>query len=385
MKIGLIGYGKMGEGIFKLLSEKGYHVTVLVRSQEKAVSLKDKIDKAFERALKKNYISETEFQQKKTRLRFTQRLEDLGQSDLVIESIVESMPEKLDLYRRLESVVSPETVIVTNTSSFSVADLANNLKHKERFCGLHFFYPVFLVNLIEVVRWRGAPNQLINFLVDFCSNVGKKAIVVNDAPGSAINSILAYYYIEGLYILEQGLTLPSTIDMIGKKIFFVGPCESVDVIGIDFFIETLARTKHARRPDINIPVLLYKLLSEKRIGKKNSKGIFIYQDVKAQDDLSGFYSNPGQAHSLNDAPNSESFLAQRLLYSIFNGCLYALEREISSLEELNIGIKEELYMKEGPFTMMRSIGIKKLKEEFAMLAQKAGLRFKQNNLEKLLY
>jgi len=385
MNVGLVGYGKMGMEIFKLLSEKGFPVTVFVRSEEKSKYNKNKIDRGLERYLRKGIITEEEFRQKKVSLLFTNHLEDLALSDVVIESIVEDRQEKLDIFHRLESIIGPKAIFLTNTSSLSITDLARELKYKDRFCGLHFFHPVSLIDLVEIIKWTGVPADLINLLADFCKSIGKKAIVVNDTPASAINAILTYYYLEGLYILEQGLALPSKLDELGKRFFFIGPCESLDAVGISLFTEALERTRHVDKEGMVIPELLYKMSSEGRLGKKYSKGIFLYQEGKIADDVPEFYLNPDQSHSHKYTDDSESFIAKRLLYSVFNGFLYGLERGVSSMEELDFGVKEVLNMKDGPFTMMRSIGIKKLSEEFNILAQRVGIRFRQTALEKLLY
>ena len=204
---------------------------------------------------------------------------------------------------------------------------------------------------------------MLEVLTDFCKGLGKHPIIVYDAPGSVINATLTAYYLEGLYILEQGLALPSKIDTLGKRFFYIGPCESLDVIGIDLVIEVLERTKYTEiEKGLCIPDVLYKLSAAKRMGKKISQGIFLYQGMDAKDDALEFYTNPQQTHSYKNSDSSELFLAQRLLYAIFKGVLDWFAKGGGSKADLNLGIKEVLGMQEGPFSMMESIGVEKLEE-----------------------
>jgi 3-hydroxybutyryl-CoA dehydrogenase len=405
MNIGIIGYGRMGSSIFRLLAGKPHNITVLMRSEEKAKDREKKFFRGLERSLKRGAITEDEYVRKKESLKFTHRVEDLASADLVTETAVEDYQQKLNIFRKLESVINRKAVLVTNTSSISIEELAQELRYKERFCGLHFFYPVLLIDLVEIIRCADTPMELVSFLKDFCESIDKKPIVVHDAPGSVVNATLAYYYGEALYILEEGLALPSKVDELAKWIFYIGPCESMDVIGIDFFIEALERaatlgsfspirwtgssqmelskTATGGREGFFVPYLFGKLISENRLGKKVSKGIYLYQREKAVDDEPEFYVNPNRSCSYENIDKDQELIAKRLLYSIFNGSLYSLKKGMSSIEELDFGVKEVLQMKEGPFTMMRAIGMEKLKEEFDFLTRTAGKRFRQTTFEFL--
>lgn len=403
MNIGIIGYGKMGSAIFKLLASKHYNIIVLIRSKEKLIDSEKKLFKTLQRSLKRGAITEDDFLRKKESLRFTNRLEDLASMDMVIEIITESCEEKANIFRKLESIVDRNTVLVTNTSSISIESLAGNLKYKERFCGLHFFYPVLLIDLVEIIKWHETKVELIEFLKHFCKQVGKKPIVVLDAPGSVINAILAYYYVESLYILEEGLALPSEIDELAKKFFYIGPCESIDVVGIDFFIGALekgaasgslcpiqwtetSQTEISKedlggREGFFLPYLFRKLVSENRLGKKVSRGIYLYQGNTPSDDKPEFYINPARSFQSQNISNRDELVAKRLLYSIFNGSIYSLQMGMSSLQELDQGVKEVLHIKEGPFTMMKAMGKQKLKEEFDFLSKNTGKWFEQTSFD----
>lgn len=405
MNIGLIGYGKMGSAIFKLLANKPHNITVFNRSEEKAKDREEKFFKGLERSLKRGAISEEVFSKQKDSVKFIHRWEDLATANIVIETATESYEEKVDILHKVESVVDKNAVLVTNTSSNSIKALSEELRYKERFCGFHFFYPVLIINLVEIIKWKDDQTELVSFLKDFCNQIGKKSIVVMDQPASVINSILSCSSVEALYILEEGLALPSAIDEISRRFFYIGPCESMDVIGIDFFLGALKRaatpgsavpinwenpssaelseTDTGGREGYHVPKLFWRLISENRLGKKVSKGLYLYQGERPVDDLPEFYIDPDQRFPFIETKERNELIAKRILYSMFGGSVYCLQKGWVSLEDLDVGMKEVLHMKEGPFTMMRMIGQKKVKEDFDFLTQNVGGRFRQTNFDFL--
>jgi 3-hydroxybutyryl-CoA dehydrogenase len=402
MHVGIIGYGKMGAAIFRLLAGKPFKVTVFFRTEEKARSKEEKYFRSLERSRKRGSLTGAEFSNKKQTLKFTHRWADLALADLVIETASEDYEAKAAIFSRLESVVDKNTALVTNTSSISIKKLANELKYKKRFCGLHFFFPVLIMNLVEIIKWKNTSDEIINILRNFCTFINKKYIVVVDGPASVINTILCYYYTEALYILEEGIASPTMIDQIAKKFFYIGPCESLDVIGIDFFINgimtvifdknyewlltkdfqtELSSGDSGGREGFHVPYLFRKLLSENRLGKKVSRGIYLYDREKPLDDKPEFYLNPALVPKALSVNHIEGLIEKRLIYSIFNGCLYSYRQKKATLEDLDFALKEVLHMQEGPFTLMKGIGYQRVKKEFESLTEKVGTRFRQTNLD----
>lgn len=377
MKLAVIGTGKMGAAIFKLLSSHAFDITVLAISPEEAALHEKKYFRGIERSVRSGLLKEAVLRQQKEAIRFTHRMEDLRDADLVIEAIFEDKEAKVDLLRRLESVVRPETLLLSNTSSISIASLAEALKHRERFCGLHFFHPVLLINLVEIIRWSETPDSLLERLVGFCGQLGRTPIVVFDAPGSLINPILSLYYLEALYILEEGNVLPSRLDAIARGLFYVGPCESLDVIGFDFFLDAFRRVYSALRcfEMGREPFLFQKLPEANRLGKKTGVGIYRYEKDRPVDDALSFYRDPSGSSGSSDLDFSEDILRDRLLYAVFSGCLVFLRMGLADQEAIDTGVKEVLIMKRGPFSMIRSLGRDKVQETFDKLAELFGQRF----------
>lgn len=399
MHVGIVGTGKMGSALLKLLASTPYHITVLTRSADKAEKSRRKYFKKIDREFKRGGISEEKYNHIKAVRKFTHKIEELAGCQLVIESIVEDFEAKTSLFRKLESVVNKDAILATNTSAIPISNLAEKLLYKNRFCGLHFFHPVFMMNLVEIIRRADTQPRLIELVKDFSRQIGKKPIVVLDGPGSVLNIILVYYYLEAFYILESGLALPLEIDKLAKQYFYTGPCESVDTIGIDLFVTAL---KIQSRPDSICPVRwtddpLEEVDSEKSGGRKgfyvphlfrkliaeNHREAGVAKGVYDFEDKPGFYLNETGMTSRvtsNASRKEKDLIAKRLLYALFNGAIDAVQKGMSSVEELDTGLKEVLWMNQGPFAMMKKIGREKVQEDFDYLLNNVGKRFTQTAL-----
>ena len=401
MKIGLIGFGKMGASIFKLLSDNSFEITVVELNHKLMESSAAKFYQKLERSLTRQGLSASDINLRKAAYRFSSELSALSNMDIVIEAIYEDFDVKARLFPQVESIVRKDTLLLTNTSSLSVDKLSRLLLHPERFCGFHFFHPIVLINLVEIIKTGEKPEWLIEKLETFSKQIGKKAVVVMDAPGSVINAVLVYYYAEAIYILEEGLALPSQVDRYAKAFFYVGPCESIDIIGIDLFLaalvnvpgpeefsmvpirrpksgqEKLSQEAIGGRRGFYYPPLFEKLLADRRLGKKVSLGLYRYEKNMPLDDAPDYYLNPKRCTQNPYVENLEEVISTRLLYAVFNGVVDCLKNKLSSEREIDLGIQEILQMKEGPVTIMKNLGIHTVNEVSEKLAQRFGERFRQ--------
>lgn len=403
MNIGIVGYGKMGTGIFRLLAGKDFGVVVCGRDRDKCLDCGGKYFKSLARAAKRGRISERQYLEKRRSIHFTARYEDLADCDLVVETAAEDYAEKLKIFHALEANLRPDAVLVTNSSSLSVATISQELNFPERFCGLHFFYPVVLIDLVEIIQTADTKPSLTDFLRGFCKSVGKKSIAVQDAPGSVINAILAYYYIEALFLLEQGNVSPSRIDQLAKRFFYVGPCESLDVIGIDFFVDALKRlaTSSSLSPvrwgcggteamgreipgceGFYVPELLQRMLLADRFGRKASKGIYRYERDKPFDDEPAFYRTTEAPYSV-EHEQDDATIEMRLLYAVYNGCLTSLVQGMADPDDIDLGVREILQMRKGPLELMQATGRREIEKGFDFLNRTVGGRFDRNPVSSL--
>ncbi len=375
MKVGILGYGKMGRGIFNLFSASPASVTVFVRSQEKADFNNSQSQKRLQRSVRKGMITEAEFNDRSVALKFTSDLNELADCDLVIESVPENLETKVELLARIESVVRPDCILASNTSTLSINRMAAGLKKADRFCGYHFFHPVQLSGILEIIKWDHVSEKAVDRLVEVSRMIQRTPIVVNDVPGSAINAVLSCYYCEGLYLLEQGLGTPSVIDRVAGRYFRIGPCESIDVIGVKFFTDSFERMETIRPPGLSTPRLLQKLIAEARVGKESGGGIYLYQEDRAVDDGPAYYLDPDQKHTFGVLDQGEDEIAQRLLYAVFSGLFFMVAKGYGKAVELDIGMKEVLGMERGPLEWMKAIGRTRLTDDYKLLNRRIGDRF----------
>jgi len=398
MNVAVAGAGKMGAEIFRLLARSSLDVTLYARNASRAAELEKKHLKDVRRSVRRGTLSKEEAESRRCCVHVTGRLEDLAGADIVIEAISEDFDSKSALFKELEPLLREDTVIGTNSSSLSVEELALELSHPERFCGMHFFYPVSLIRMVEIISWRGASESSLDLVTEFCRAVSRKPIRVIDGPGSIVNSVLAYYYTEALYILEEGHALPSQIDSLARRFCTLGPCESADAVGIDLFVKglqnvtamgglfqlqsseesgrVLTREECAGRGGFYIPHLFAVLLEANRLGRKTSAGLYIYEDDHPVDDDACFYRDPGQTAV---EKQGDDLLADRLLYAIFNGVLYGLHAAAASRKDLDDSTKEVLLMERGPFELMDGLGEERVRQDFNRLSDTVGERFRHES------
>ncbi len=389
-----MGFGKMGSSLVKLMSGTPHTVVVVTRTEDQARERQNKLLKALDRSRHCGAITNEEWQTRKDALMFTHHVTDLSSADLVIETVREDVALKKHLWSQVEAVVDEGTALVSNTSSISIEELASGVKHSERFCGLHFFHPIVVIDLVEIISWERNSADFIAFLREFCCSIDRRPIVVRDMPGSVLNWVLVRYYLEALRLLEDGFGPPSRIDELARRSCYVGPCESMDVVGFeltrDYVQQALARKSLlapfrtsgaesspslADTDRIQVPELFFKIVGQGRMGKKASKGIYLYEKGRAVDDEPDFYVDPRKTDARHDDGSPDEVISTRLQYAIFLGTIESLAGGFSSLEELDYGVKEVLQMKTGPFGLMRSLGKRRLREDFDRLVQNFGAEF----------
>jgi 3-hydroxybutyryl-CoA dehydrogenase len=372
MKIGIVGYGKMGRGIFSLFSDAGLPVKVFVRDPAKAAQAAARLEKRLARALRDGALTEADIERQG--LAFCSDLEGLRDSDLVIETIAEDFELKADLLRRLEPLLAPEALIATNTSSLSVTDLAGLLQRPERSCGLHFFHPVQLTTIVEIIRARQTSDATLGTAEEIARAVGKRPIVVRDLPGSCVNIPLSFQICESLCILEQGLALPSHLDALVEEVVRVGPCTSADVVGLPLVTAATERSLRALPTAFALPELGRRLVADGRHGKAAGRGIFRYREDRPVDDDSTYYRNPDQSHSRGGRASDEA-LRERMLASIYYPVLLMANLGLGSLEDLCAGIADVIGLKFDPLVEMRRLGSTGMRALFERLAAELGPRY----------
>nr|CAD2184545.1 unnamed protein product [Meloidogyne enterolobii] len=282
----IIGSGLMGSGIAQVSAQANMNVTLVDQTQAILDKSIKGIESSVKRVAKKQYESD-EKQQKnlidkvlKNIALSTNVAEAVSKADLVIEAIVENVEVKQNLLDRVENAVKSGTILATNTSSLKLADIAANLKHKELFGGLHFFNPVPVMKLLEVVKFDQTSEDTFQRLMKFGKDIGKVTVVCKDTPGFIVNRLLVPYMLEAIRMFDRGDASKEDIDLAMKlgAGYPMGPFQLSDYVGLDTtqFIVKGWHEKYPNEPLFQPIATLDKLVAEGKLGVKSGEGFYKY-------------------------------------------------------------------------------------------------------------
>jgi 3-hydroxybutyryl-CoA dehydrogenase len=384
MKLGLLGFGKMGRNIFALASERPIQITVVDLDGEEMERTAKRWEKRLRREASGGTVPEAELVARREAVRFTTAWDELRGCDLVIETVFEDLETKREVLRRAEQIVPAEAVITSNTSGLSIARLAEALTDRTRFCGYHFFHPVQLTTIVEIITAATTSPATVEFLRTFSREIGRTPLVVRDLGGSCINVPLTCHSCEALYVLEQGLATPSRIDAIAGGFARFGPCEGMDVVGTAFFARLLGQMLAAFPVDYTVPELLGRLEGAGRRGKYATQGLYLYRDDRPVDSSAEDYVTPTQVHSRTGARGDDAGLRERLLYALYYPMLKLAQLRLASLADVCLGISDLIGLKIDPLAEMRALGSAGVRTVFERLQHEVGPRFDPSPLADAL-
>lgn len=277
--VGVLGSGTMGTGIAQVVTRAGIP-TILVKATPGPVEGPlGKIEKALTRDVEKGRLTAAQCQATLEALTVTDRIHDLADCDLVVESIVEDAAIKRDAFRRLEEVVKETAIFTTNTSTLCITELMTTVRRMDRFLGLHFFNPVPAMRLVEVGPTLKTAPLVLGALIKFVEGLDKTPVVVQDSTGFIVNRLLVPYLIDAIHTLQQGLSVISDIDsamQLGAG-HPMGPLTLCDFIGLDI-VYHMANNLHAefREPRFAPPSLLRRMMLAGMLGRKSGNGFYDY-------------------------------------------------------------------------------------------------------------
>lgn len=278
--IGVVGAGIMGAGVAEAAASTGATVIVRSRSIESGDALLVQLDRSLAKQVEKGKRDVEEAAGIRHRVSVTTKLDELKGCDFVIETVVEDLEVKMALFRALDAVVRPETIIATCTSTLPIIDLAMQVSRPERVCGVHFFNPVSAMALVEVVRPLCASDETMAKVTEFVLECKKEPIEVKDQAGFIVNALLFPYLNNAIRLLEQGVATKEGIDaaMKGGCGFPMGPFALLDLVGLDTSLAILDAL-YAEYADANYaPVpLLRRMVSAGQLGRKSGAGFFSYR------------------------------------------------------------------------------------------------------------
>jgi len=284
--VGVVGAGAMGQGIAQIASQAGSQVKLFDMQAEAVAKAIANIHLQWDKLLEKNRFTPDQVTQFKANLHSASQLSDLSPCDLVIEAIVERLDVKKSFFKELEALVQPSTVLVTNTSSLSVTAIAAALQRPEQFAGYHFFNPVPLMKVVEVIAGLKTSNSICQDLSTYALQMGHQAVLAKDTPGFIVNHAGRGYGTEALRIVSEGVTDFATIDRILRDQvgFKLGPFELFDLTALDVSHPVMESIYHQyyEEPRYRPSVITAQRLAGGVVGKKVSEGFYPYIKGVAQ-------------------------------------------------------------------------------------------------------
>ena len=281
-KVGVLGCGLMGAGIAQVAATAGFEVVVLEVEQKYLDKGFAGIDKSLAKFAEKGTLNEPA-EAVRARLRGTTRKDDLADCDIVIEAIIESLEVKKQMFASLEPIVKKETIFASNTSSISITELLTSTKRPERFIGLHFFNPVPLMKLVEVVKTIATSGEVYGAAYEFAKKLGKIPVRTSDKTGFIVNRLLVPYLLDAIRAYEEGVGSIEDIDNAMKLGcgYPMGPFTLLDFVGLDttYYITHVMYDEFKERRFAS-PPLLKRMVMAGWYGRKTGKGFYDYADAK---------------------------------------------------------------------------------------------------------
>jgi 3-hydroxybutyryl-CoA dehydrogenase len=280
--VGVLGCGLMGSGIAQVCAAAGYKTIVSEVQQTFLDNGLGRIRKFLDDGVAKGKMAGEERDKALANLSGTLTFGALKDCDLIVEAIVENLGEKKTTYVVLESVLKPDTIIVSNTSSLCITELAAGSKRPDRFAGLHFFNPVPIMKLVEVIRALTTSDETYKTLMTFAASLGKEPITAPDRPGFIVNRLLVPYLLDAIRAYENGLGTLEDIDK-GMKLgcgYPMGPFTLLDFVGLDttYYIANIM-FEEFREPAFAPPPLLKRMVLAGYLGRKSGRGFYMYQQT----------------------------------------------------------------------------------------------------------
>src|SRR5271169_5695378 len=282
-KVGVLGCGLMGCGIAQVTATAGFEVTVLEVEQKFLDKGFAGIEKSLGKFAEKGTITAQQKDEIRGRLKGTTNAQDLRDCDLVIEAIIENVEEKRKMYAAIDATLKKDAIFASNTSSISITELMAATKRPERFMGLHFFNPVPLMKLVEVVRTIATANEVYEAVFEFAKKLGKVPVRTSDKTGFIVNRLLVPYLLDAIRAYEEGVGSIPDIDQAMKLGcgYPMGPFTLLDFVGLDttYYITHVMYDEFKERR-FAAPPLLKRMVLAGWYGRKSGKGFYDYADPK---------------------------------------------------------------------------------------------------------
>ena len=280
-EIGVVGAGTMGNGIAHVfaLSEISKKVLLIDLNIDALNNARKNIEKNLYRQYSKNIISESQIKSTINKIEFSCEISTVANCDLVIEAVKEDENIKSILFKKLDSICLPETILASNTSSISITNLSKGLNHKNNVIGMHFMNPVPVMKLVEIIKGEYTANSIVERTLNYVSSINKISIECNDSPGFVSNRILMPMINEAAYTLMEGVASSDAIDQIMKLGMGhpMGPLKLADLIGVDVCVSIMKVLLNGfDNKKYTVCPLLEEMIKDNKLGVKTGQGFYKY-------------------------------------------------------------------------------------------------------------
>ena len=347
MKVSVIGAGTMGAGIAQIAATKGHEVCLYDSFNGAVETAENKLKKILDRLVEKERISSKENEAILEKINFSNSLENIKGSELVVEAIIEDLGIKQKVFTEIENLVDDNCIIASNTSSLSIASIASSCKKAERVVGIHFFNPAPLMPLVEIIPAVQTSEETLNKVRSIINSWEKLTAIAKDTPGFIVNRVARPFYGEAIRIYEEGVADFSTIDWVMREVggFRMGPFELMDYIGNDINYSVTETVFAAFYFDQRYkPSFTQKRMKEAGyLGKKSGRGYYDYSSKN------------------KPKPNQDRELGKKILWRILsmliNEAADALFLKIASREDIDLAMTKGVNYPKGLLAWADEIGI----------------------------
>ncbi len=279
-KVGVVGVGIMGAGIAQVAAQAGYQVIVREINDDLLKKGIGSINSFLAKSVEKGKLSQPDKEAIMGRIQGTLNISDFKDCDLVVEAVIENLDLKRKVFTELDAVCPGQAVLATNASTVSIIDIAKATRRPDKVIGTHYFNPVAMMKLVEIVKTIATSDETVRICQDYCKSIGKETVIAKDTPGFIVNRLSTPFMLEAVRMLENGVASREDIDNAVKLGLNhpIGPLALLDLIGIDsVYYGTSSIYEETKDLQYAPPVLMRKMVAAGWLGRKTGKGFYDYK------------------------------------------------------------------------------------------------------------